>query len=150
MRTPPPYKTENYTFFYFVFFCFFSRLSLFLEMCKCRGSPVQIGEQNNQSSVRRNSHMREIWTQGTATHNASAICSFISLEHPFLVQALKLINIHATFINGSAAHGFGVSVSETARGSHTNWWLMALPLAAKPRARVNVVLSCTFIALPHI
>lgn len=26
------------------------------------------------------------------------------------------------------------------RGSHTNWWLMALPLAAKPTARVNVVL----------
>ena len=51
----------------------------------------------------------EIWTQGTATHNAPAICSFISLEHPALVQALKFINIHTTFIYGNV----GVLVSET-------------------------------------
>lgn len=55
----------------------------------------------------------EIWTQGTATHNAPAICSFISLEHPALVQALKFINIHTTFIYGNVAHGVGVLMSET-------------------------------------
>lgn len=57
--------------------------------------------------------MCEISTQGTATHNAPAICSFISLEHPALVQALKFINIHITFIYGNVIHGVGLLVSET-------------------------------------
>lgn len=106
-----PHRQECFLFFIFLpSRLFFS--CLFWESCKCGGSPVQIGEQNNQSStVRCNSHVWDMNT-GTATHNAPTICSFISLEHPFLVQVLKFINIHTTFICGNVAHGVGILVSE--------------------------------------
>lgn len=90
----------------------FPRLRLFLETCKnhlCRSASRTISPPCSSLQLPR---VRSE-TRATAPHNAAAICSFISLEHPGLVRALEFINIHTTFIYGNIAHGVGVLVSET-------------------------------------
>lgn len=77
------------------------------------GSPVQIERTDHSYANPSATHVQNVNTERTATHNAPAICSFISLEHPALVRALEFINIHATFIYGNIAHGVGVLVSGT-------------------------------------
>lgn len=99
-------------FFFFFLHLLYSYLFL-TETHECAGSPVRIETTDHSYANPPPTHVRNVNTERTATHNAPAICSFISLEHPALVRTLEFINIHATFIYGNIAHGVGVLVSGT-------------------------------------
>lgn len=87
-------------------------LYFFKIIKKCTWSPVLISQLNNEPSF-IHCLSPEIWMQGRASHNAAAICSFVSLEHQFSIWVLKFINIHTTFTCGNVANGAWVLVSES-------------------------------------